>query len=239
MNTYNYSHREDLPIIISNIYEKNPNISKEEFLKKIVTLKYDFFYLNGINRKNFSIELYKILNETSKKYEDVDNKYDELYSFIENNLLIGIQEKNVENRKMIIDYFTNVKKPHEKLMILFNKVLQKIELTYQIDLHGVKEYSGIDIVKRHKGLDIGFQIKSRNDDISEDRIRSQTSKSIEQGIDVFVLVYGRKNTNKTSSSIQMAYHYFKNLYEKEKKLCYIISPEIFAELLILHKINGK
>jgi hypothetical protein len=61
-------------------------------------------------------------------------------------------------------------------MAAFNKLLNKIQVSYQIDLHGVKEYSGIDISKSLENVLIGFQIKTRSDDISEHRIRSETPK---------------------------------------------------------------
>lgn len=85
--------------------------------------------------------------------------------------------KFVEERKAILKRFSKVKKPHAVIMEAFDQLLDKIQVSYKIDRHGVKEYSGIDICKDLKRTTIGFQIKSRNDDISEPMIRFEASKA--------------------------------------------------------------
>jgi len=121
-------------------------------------------------------------------------------------------------------------------MEAFNKLLDRIGLSYQIDLHGVKEYSGIDISKSLNDATIGFQIKSRNDDISEYMIRSETSKAQDWKMDGFVLIYGRERDKKVEPSIQAAYHHFKILKDSKRMYCAIVYPELLAELFRKYSI---
>jgi len=235
-NTYNYEHREDLPIVISNFFESNLDATLVEFESFIKVLDYDFFYLNKINKKELSKELYEVFLRTKKRYGST-NKYDLAKKFIEKYFEIGLRPKNVDRRQEIINKLQKIGSPHEELMKLFNKVLIKIKITYQLDLHGVKEYSVFDIIKKYINVTFGFQIKSRNDDISEDRIRSQTSKALEHKLDSFVLIYGRKRTKSVETSIQAAYHYFESLKEKKQIYCFVIPPELFAELIIKYEVE--
>jgi hypothetical protein len=78
---------------------------------------------------------------------------------------------------------------------------------------------------------IGFQIKSRNDNISEYMIRSESSKAQDWKMDGFVLIYARKRDKEVESSIQAAYHHFKILNDSGRMYCAIIYPELLAELL--------
>jgi len=64
-------------------------------------------------------------------------------------------------------------------MRAFSVLLQKISSSFQTPLHVTNEYSGVDISKKIKEARIGFQIKSVNNNISKDKIRSQFSKAQE------------------------------------------------------------
>lgn len=152
-------------------------------------------------------------------------------------LEIGLRPENIDRRQKIITDFQQIKNPHESLMRTFNEILMNIEKTYQLNLHGVKEYSGIDIIKKYKDSFLGFQIKSKNDNIKEDRIRSQTSKALEWNFAAFVLIYGRKRTKSVDTSIQSAFHYYKSLNAEKEIYCSVIPPELFAELIIIHDID--
>jgi len=235
-NIYNYEYREDLPIVISDFLESHLDVTLQEFESFINSLNYDFFYLNRINKKEFSQDIYNIFIKTKSRYR-VPTKYDYVKKFIEEHIEIGLNPENVEKRQGIINNFNKISSPHENLMKLFNEILTKIKITYQLDLHGVKEYSGVDIIKKYRDANIGFQIKSKNDDISEDRIRSQTSKALERKLDSFVLIYGRKRTKTVETSIQAAYHYFQSLKDKKQIYCFIIPPELFAELIIIYEVE--
>jgi len=235
-NTYNYDYREDLPIVISDFLESNLESTFEEFKSFISSLNYDFFYLNKINKKDFSKDIYDIFIKTKKRYR-FTTKYDVVKKFIETYFEIGLRQENKDRRQEIINDFHKIKDPHEKLMEAFNEILMKIDKTYQLNLHGVKEYSGVDIIKKYDGSSLGFQIKSKNDDIKEDRIRSQTSKALERNLAAFVLIYGRKSTKSVNTSIQAAFHYFKSLNTDKQMYCSIIPSELFAELLIIHDIK--
>ena len=67
-NTYNYDYREDLPIVISDFLESNLESTFEEFESFISSLSYDFFYLNKINKNEFSKDIYDIFIKTKKRY---------------------------------------------------------------------------------------------------------------------------------------------------------------------------
>lgn len=163
--------------------------------------------------------------------------FDLAQSFISKHLQIGFDSaKFVEERNNVLEMFETVKKPHEVLLKVFNQLLDKVEISYKIDLHGVKEYSGIDICKEYRGSSIGFQIKSRSDDISEHMIRSESSKAQEYRIDGFVLVYGRKRDKTVDTSIQAAYHHFKILNDSNKMYCAIVDPYLLAELIRRYSI---
>lgn len=84
---------------------------------------------------------------------------------------------------------------------------------------------------------IGFQIKSINDNISEDRIRSQTLKALEYNLDGFVLVYSLPPSRKVDNSIQAIFHLFKRINDSGKMYCAIIHPELLAELFRKYEVN--
>jgi len=236
-NENEYTHREDVAIIISDIFEENPDISLEEFVKKIKGIRRDFFRINQLNRANFSETLYVLLNRTRRERPDKLSMFNLAKKFISKNFEIGFDRaKYVEEREAILKKFSTIKKPHTIIMEAFNKLLDKIVLSYQIDLHGVKEYSGIDISKSLNNAIIGFQIKSRNDDISEHMIRSETSKAQDWKMDGFVLIYGRERNKKVEPSIQAAYHHFKILKDSKRMYCAIIYPELLAELFRKYSI---
>jgi hypothetical protein len=230
-NENDYTHREDVAIIISDIFEENPDISLETFMKKIKEIKRDFFRINKLKRADFSETLYVLLNKVRKERPDKINKFNLSKTFISKYFEIGFDKaKYVEEREAILKKFSTIKKPHTIIMEAFNKLLDRIRLSYQIDLHGVKEYSGIDISKSLNDATIGFQIKSRNDDISEHMIRSETSKAQDWKMDGFVLIYGRERVKKVEPSIQAAYHHFKILEDSKRMYCAIVYPELLAEL---------
>jgi len=133
--------------------------------------------------------------------------------------------------------FSTIKKPHTAIMKVFNKLLDKIHVSYRIDLHGVKEYSGIDIGKSLDDAIIGFQIKSRNDDIREHMIRSESSKAQDWKMNGFVLVYARERDKKVESSIQAAYHHFKILKDSKRMYCVIVYPELLSELFRKYSVR--
>ena len=237
-NENDYTHREDVAIIISDIFQKNPDISLDAFVKKIKGIKRDFFRINRLNRADFSENLYVLLNRVRKERPDKTNKFDLVKTFISDHFEVGFDStKYVEEREAILKKFSTIKKPHTVIMKAFNKLLDKIRTSYQIDLHGVKEYSGIDISKNLAIALIGFQIKSPNDDISEHMIRSETSKAQDWGFDGFVLIYGRKRDNKVEPSIQAAYHHFKILKDSSRMYCTIVYPELLAELFRKYSID--
>jgi peptidoglycan/xylan/chitin deacetylase (PgdA/CDA1 family) len=106
-----------------------------------------------------------------------------------------------------------------------------------VSLHGTKEYSGVDISKKIGDAAIGIQVKSINDDISEDKVRAQTSKALEYNFDGFVWIYGRPSSNEVTTSIQAAYHYFARINDAKKMYCTLIHPELLAELFRKYAIN--
>ena len=230
-NENDYAHREDVAIIISDIFEESPDISLEAFMKKIKGIKRDFFRINRLNRADFSETLYVLLNRVRKERPDKLSKFRLAKKFISKHLEIGFDSTEfVEERKAILKKFSIVKKPHTAVMEAFNQLLDKIQISYRIDLHGVKEYSGIDISKSFKDATIGFQIKSRYDDISEYMIRSESSKAQDWKMNGFVLIYARERDKKVEPSIQAAYHHFKILKDSGRMYCAIVYPELLAEL---------
>lgn len=163
-----YTHKEDVAIITSDIFEENPNVSLEDFKKKIKKVRRDFFRINRLNRDRFAEAVYVLLNKVKKERPDKLSKFTTAKDFILKNLEVGFDaSQHVKERKGILESLSKVGKPHTVIMKAFNQLLDKIQVSYKIDLHGVKEYSGIDISKCFRGAMIGFQIKSRNDNISE------------------------------------------------------------------------
>jgi len=62
-NKEDYSHREDIAIIISDIFEKDPNMSLDVFKRKINGIKRDFFRINRLNREGFAERIFELLTE--------------------------------------------------------------------------------------------------------------------------------------------------------------------------------
>lgn len=237
-NENDYTHREDVAIIISDIFEEDPDTSLEAFMKKIKGIKRDFFRINRLDRANFSETLYILLNRVRRQRPDKISKFNAANTFIFEHFETGFDRaKYVEERQVILEEFSAIKKPHTVIMEAFNRLLDRIEVSYQIDLHGVKEYSGIDISKNLPDATIGFQIKSRYDDISEHMIRSEISKAQDWKFDGFVLIYGRERDKKVEPSIQAAYHHFKILKDSGRMYCAIVYPELLAELFRKYSVT--
>jgi hypothetical protein len=227
-----YTHKEDVPIITSEIFEENPDVSLEDFKKKIKKVRRDFFRINRLNRDHFAEATYVLLNKVKTERPDKLSKFTTAKDFILKNLEVGFNASQyVRERNGILESISKVEKPHTIIMKVFNHLLDKIQVSYKIDIHGVKEYSGIDISKCFKDAMIGFQIKSRNDNISEYMIRSESSKAQDWKMDGFVLIYARKRDKEVESSIQAAYHHFKILNDSGRMYCAIVYPELLAELL--------
>lgn len=226
-----YTHRQDVAILISDIFEKNPEVTLEGFKKKVKDIKRDFFRINRLNRDTFAETLYALLNRVRKERPAKLDKSNLAKNFISRHFEIEVDStKFVEERNAILKKFSTLKKPHEVVMKAFNQLLDKIQLSYKINLHGTKEYSGIDISKTFEGVTIGFQIKTRDDNISEYMIRSESSKAEDWKMNGFVLIYARESDRKVESSIQAAYHHFKILNDSGRIRCAIVYPELLAEL---------
>jgi hypothetical protein len=227
-----YTNRDNVAIIISDIYENNPKITEREFVRKVQNIKNDFFRLNRIDREKFAKSLFESLTTVIKEQKQKASKFDIAKKFITQCFEIGYnKEKFQAERAIILDRFKNEPKPHPKLINALDKLLSKIEQSYQIGLHGVKEYSGVDLAKKVEGSLIGFQIKTVNDDISEDKIRAQTSKAQEYKLDGFVWLYGRPPSRKVDDSAQAAFHYFMRINEGRTMYTTLVIPDTFAELL--------
>jgi hypothetical protein len=233
-----FKHKEDVAIIISDIFEENPETSLEDFRRKIGKVKRDFFRINRLNRNHFAETAYVLLNRVKRERPDKLSEYTIAKGFISRNFEVGFDaSKYAKERRDILERFSRVEKPHIVIMKAFNLLLDKIEVSYTVDLHGVKEYSGIDISKCFKDAIIGFQIKSRNDNISEHMIRSESSKAQDWKMNGFVLIYARERDKEVESSIQAAYHHFKILNASGRMYCATIYPELLAELLRRNSIS--
>jgi len=208
-------------------------VTKEQFFNSIKKISTNFFIVNKVSKKEFSEKLYNTLIKIELPFTN----YEIAEHFLSQYMEIGYEKnKHVDERKKIISFFKNSKNPHEKIIHSFEILLQRIKSSYQITLHGTKEYSGIDVCKVIKGTTIGFQIKSRNDSITEDKIRAQTSKALEYKLDGFVWIYARPPLKTVDSSIQAAFHHYKRLNEQKKMYCTIIDPERLAELFCRYEV---
>jgi len=237
-NKNDCTHREDVAILISEIFEENPDTSLEDFRKRIKGIRRDFFRINTLNRDRFAETVYVLLNRVRKERPDKLSKFKLAKKFISEHFEVGFDSTEfVEERKAILSEFLTVNKPHTIIMEAFNRLLDRIQVSYKIDLHGVKEYSGIDISESVGDAIIGFQIKSRNDDIREHMIRSESSKAQDWKMNGFVLIYARKKDKKVESSIQAAYHHFKILRDSVRMYCAIVYPELLAELFRKYSVS--
>jgi hypothetical protein len=233
-----YTHRENVAIIIADLFEQDPNISLEKFIKEIKAIKKDFFRINKLDRTYFAGTLYVLLNKAKEERPDKQTGFVVAKDFISKHFEIGFDSRKFkEERSDILNSFESIKIPHQALIKAFNNLLEKFGPLYKVDLHGVKEYSGIDIGVKCKEATIGFQIKSRSDDITEPAIRSETSKAQDWNMNGFVLVYGRKRNKSLETSVQASYHHFKVLIDSGRMYCAVLQPELFAELLRMHSIS--
>jgi len=217
------------------LLKKSPSgVVFDDFLKSLRSIRTNFFVINRAKKVDFAQSLLLKLRMIELPFSNYEIAKDFISRFLE----IGYDESNnIEERKQIISKFRTIKSPHEKLMSDFGTLLQRISKTFQISLHGTKEYSGIDISKKIGKSVLGFQIKSVNDDISEDKIRAQTSKALEFNLDGFVWIYARPRTKTVDSSIQAAYHHFRRINEHGKMYCAIIKPELLAELFRKYDVS--
>lgn len=207
----------------------------QEAIKRTRT---NFFVVNKISKQDFSQLLFPQLSQIDLTEHLQLSRFEAAMKFISDYLEVGYDKSRcIEERTRIIALFGSIKNPHAKLLNAFETLLQKISESFQVALHGTKEYSGVDISKKTQEATLGFQMKSKNDDISEDKMRSQTSKALEHGLDGFVWIYGCPVTKDVDSSIQAGYHYFRKINASKKMYCALIHPELLAELFRKNKIN--
>jgi hypothetical protein len=243
MHKNDYQDLDDYASRIGGIYcqllKKHPSkVTTEDFLKEIRNVKTTFFKVNKTSKQSFVQPLLSQLSKIdSGLYTEVTG-FDVAKNFVTKYFETGYDRSEfIEERNQIIARFGGVKDPHSKLLNAIETLLQKIAQSFQITLHGTKEYSGVDICKQIEGSTIGFQIKSINDDVSEDKVRSQTSKALEYCLDGFVWIYGRAATKSVESSMQAAYHYFKRTNQDRKMFCALIPPELLSELFRKYQIS--
>jgi len=237
-----YQDIDDFASKASDVYckllQEDAKVTLDDFLKSVKNIRTSFFRINRVSKHDFVGRLFSQLSQIDLARYTKASKFDIVKNFISAYLEVGFDKsKFMHERGIIIDKFGNIKSPHAKLMEAFETLLQKIAESFQVALHGTKEYSGIDISKKVQETIIGFQIKSKNDEITEDKIRSQTSKALEYGIDGFVWIYGRHGSKDVDSSIQAAYHHFTRINAEKKMYCALIHPELLAELFRKYGID--
>jgi hypothetical protein len=214
------------------------SIAENDFFNATKNLKTTFFRINRVRKHDFIQALFKRLTRIDLAEYVTLSKFELARDCVSRYLEVGYDKtKFRKQRDLIIKKFGSLRNPHAKLIDAFEILLQKLARSFQVSLHGTKEYSGIDISKKIGEAIIGFQIKSVNDDISEDKIRSQTSKALEYNLDGFVWIYGRPLSKVVESSIQAAYHHFKRVNETKKMYCTLIPPELLAELFRRYEID--
>lgn len=232
-----YTHRENVAILISDIFEENKQISEEEFIVEIKKIRNDFFRINKIDRPLFAKKVLAVLKKVDVEQKQKSSRFEIAQKFITRFLELGYNpEDHKDERAGIFDKLKTESEPHTKLVKTLDCMLGKMNQTYQLGLHGVKEYSGVDLVKKVDNSLIGFQIKSVNDDISEDKIRAQTSKALEYKLDGFVWLYGRPPSRKVDDSVQAAFHYFLRINQEKTMFASLVMPEVFAELLMQYNV---
>jgi hypothetical protein len=151
-NQKDYTNRDNVAIILSDIYENNPRITESEFVKKVQYIRNDFFRLNRVDREKFAKSLFEILTKISKEQKEKASQFDIAKVFITQYFEIGYNKYEFQSERGItLDRFENEPKPHPKLIKALDDLLSKIDQSYQIGLHGVKEYSGVDLVKKVEG----------------------------------------------------------------------------------------
>jgi len=237
-----YQDIDDFASKVSNVYckllQEDAKVRSDDFLRSVKNIRTSFFRINRVSKHDFVGRLFSELSQIDLARYTKASKFDMAKNFISAYLEIGFdRSKFINERRIIIAKFGNIKSPHAKLMDAFETLLQKIAESFQIALHGTKEYSGIDVSKKIQEAIIGFQIKSVNDDISEDKVRSQTSKALEYGVDGFVWIYGRPSSKDVDSSIQATYHHFTRINKKKEMYCTLIHPELLAELFRKYGID--
>ena len=237
-----YRDIDDFASKVAEVYCKllqyHPKVTPGDFLKSIKNTRTSFFRINRVCKRDFVKQLFLKFSQIDLARYVKFSKFEIAKNFISTYLEIGFDKsKFINERRAIVNKLGKIKNPHFKLVDAFETLLQKIARSFQVSLHGTKEYSGIDISKKIQEAVVGFQIKSVNDDLSEDKIRSQTSKALEYGIGGFIWIYGRPLSKDVESSIQAAYHHFTRVNETGKMYCALIPPELLAELFRRYKIG--
>lgn len=69
-NQNDFTHKEDVAILISDIFEGNPNVGLDDFKRSVKKIRRDFFRINRLNRDDFSEIVYVLLNKTKKERPD-------------------------------------------------------------------------------------------------------------------------------------------------------------------------
>jgi hypothetical protein len=231
LNQENLDYEDSFPISLTEIFEKNPSISKEEFLREADRIKTDLFRRYRLTKRDFLLSVYR----EASTVRTISSGFEIARYFVQKYLLQGQSPEYEQARQEVINSF-NTKRPHYKLMAALHRLLQRISKSHQVSLHGTKEYSGVDLVKSVDRAQIGFQIKSQNDDISEQSIRYQHSKAREWGLEGYILVFARKPTTKVDEAVQVAHHFFDNENKRKEMYCALVTPSQLAELFTIYRI---
>ncbi len=232
LNRENVEYDDSFPIELAQILERNPTISEEEFVKQAGRIRTNLFRRYKLSKQSFLRSVHKEAGGALS----VSSPFEISKHFVENFLKLGLSPKNDEVRQQILASF-KTKAPHGKLLTALGQLLQRITTSHQLSLHGTKEYSGIDLAKTVAGTEIGFQLKSQYDDVSEKSIRYQHSKAREWQLDGYVLIFARKPESKVSEAIQVAHHFFTNENERGEMFCALLTPEQLAELFVIYQIR--
>lgn len=232
-----YKYTDDIPVWLADAYKHRQGITMNQYIDFVSKIETPFFRINKVKRDDLAREIFLKLEKIKTQSVAPISAFEKAREFCSQYLEIPIEHENRFRRENMIDEFETVKRPHDKLVQSLNNLLQKISASHQIILHGVKEYSGVDLSKSFNDTNIGFQVKSKNDDISEKIIRAQTSKALEYRMGGFVFLYGRAKSGKVETSIQAAYHHFQRMNERKEIYCSVISPDVFAELMVLYSVS--
>lgn len=112
-----YTHRENVAILVSELFERDPDISLEKFTKGIKAIKKDFFRVNKLDRTRFAETLYVLLNRAKEERPDKSTKFVLAKDFISKHFEIGFDStKFTKERSAVLNSFESTKNPHTSLM---------------------------------------------------------------------------------------------------------------------------
>ena len=114
-----YTHRNNVPIVLADYYTENPRCGLEEFIEYVLSIRSDFFRINRINRQSFAQEVYQILRKLPVPLKKATREDDSISTKLDALLVASEQAKD--------DHSSIKKRVDETYEVISKEMMSQVE----------------------------------------------------------------------------------------------------------------